>query len=507
MIEEATTTDEEKTDVEAPADDAAEETSSVPSKWEQNRSPILLVVFGLLVAFVLMNLHLVAMFPNYQALNAITNRDLDTARWWLDVAQQISPYNSESQFLLARIHRREGDVEAAEESLALAEDLGCNADKLQRARKMLDIQRGNLGEDQSEFTETLTAAPWDMHDIYESYIVGSMTKHEYGFARRLIEEWITHCSEHERDNAVPYYYKGRFLATFGEWPYAEDEFRRAVEKDPTLYKAHLSLGDVLSKTKYYDEAIESYAVAMSGLPIVADAARVGQASCLRAKGQLDDARKLVELVLADRPDMKEASIELGHLELADKNYDKACDLIGPHVSETSRDYDLLDAYAGALKSAGKKEEAEKFAKRADDGKSGLERIESLSRLLAENPNDFQRRVELASNHLDYGTAVVGVQGLEVILAENPDHQPALEKLAEYYEAHRDEAAGYGALAIEYRDRLSRAKTRAEEAKKKAEQAANDKSTPDTDATSEDTDDKEVSKETEEEEKKNAADSP
>jgi len=81
---------------------------------------------------------------------------------------------------------------------------------------------------------------------------------------------------------------GNLLMERGDFLWAQDHFRRAVEMRPDFPSAHLGLGSTLLNLKRADEAAQEFQVALR-LGHVPEFAENGLACALALQGKLDDA--------------------------------------------------------------------------------------------------------------------------------------------------------------------------------------------------------------------------
>lgn len=106
-----------------------------------------------------------------------------------------------------------------------------------------------------------------------------------------------------------YSYYGQALLANADPDKAYDAFRRALESDPNDFEANLEMGVLLRRDEKYEAALEYFHHALEVHP--GDfGARYQIASTELAAGQLEQARRDLESIVADSPNFTEAHVSL-----------------------------------------------------------------------------------------------------------------------------------------------------------------------------------------------------
>ena len=90
-------------------------------------------------------------------------------------------------------------------------------------------------------------------------------------------------------HAEPYYYKGLYYSNLGEKAIALRSFNDAIQHDYNFLDAHIEKGIILFEQKKYNEAYQSFNLAMTISPKYADA-YYWMGKCQEAIGQRDEAK-------------------------------------------------------------------------------------------------------------------------------------------------------------------------------------------------------------------------
>src|SRR5262249_54019034 len=133
---------------------------------------------------------------------------------------------------------------------------------------------------------------------------------QFGYAERALDRWL----ERRPDDVLAFFWRGQVLQSRAQLPRALADFRRAVELAPEDEVARSRLAHALLTNRQPGEAAGHFEFLLRRRPDDA-AAGVGLARCRRAAGAVDEARDLLERVLADHPDYGPALAERGKMEL------------------------------------------------------------------------------------------------------------------------------------------------------------------------------------------------
>jgi predicted Zn-dependent protease len=220
-----------------------------------------------------------------------------------------------------------------------------------------------------------------------------------------------------------------------------EDFRRALELDPSRQNARVRLSICLLDLGSYSEA----------LPLLEQLARekpgdvevsTRLARCFHMLGRPDDARRTLDDALKLHPENGRALRTRGQFALSSNppRLAEAEGYLARAAAALPDDYQAQWFYAEVLRQLGKAEEAKAQVKKAEDVKERTERVNELrSRKLAEQPLDPALHVEMGTLMMRTGHAQAGERWMLSALGLDPDFRPAHAALATYYEGTGDKA--------------------------------------------------------------------
>jgi predicted Zn-dependent protease len=162
---------------------------------------------------------------------------------------------------------------------------------------------------------------------------------------------------------------------------------------------------------------------------------LGLARCRLELGQIDQARQVLNDLLAAHPDDALALGERGMLELQTGRLDEAERCLRQATALVPYERSLVYSYVLALQQQNKKGEAAVWETRLERIDEDLKRISEVMQAIHAAPNDPAPRHEAGVILLRNGQEQEGLRWLANALQQNPNYQPAHEVLAEYYEKH------------------------------------------------------------------------
>ncbi len=185
-------------------------------------------------------------------------------------------------------------------------------------------------------------------------------------------------------------------------------YREALDLKPGYLEAALIASAVLLELDRPLEAAEPFVVLEERYP---DSARVKnyRGRCLYRAGESTEARRLFEEALAIQPDFAEALGNLGVLYWENGDLDKAVEFLGRAAEIAPTDPDIVYNVGMVYSQLGQTGEA----------------VNVLTHFMSLETENLDARVHLAVLLIDTGEVERGVEQLEIVLAEQPDHEDAL----------------------------------------------------------------------------------
>jgi predicted Zn-dependent protease len=364
--------------------------------------------------------------------------ELRTALW-------IAPQRPQTYFLLARTHRRLGELDAVPALLRHAVKLGGDPQWADRERWLLLAQSGRLGEAEPHLPELLIDPGGDGPDICEAYVLGYFGNLRTSEARQLLDVWQKDYPE----DAQSHFMQGYLNFGLSRYREAAADYRRGLELAPDITLMRYRLAEVLIQAGEWEEAGKELLRCLDEDAQNPDILTTW-AKCLSHCGQPDRAREVIEGVLAQTPDHVDAHQVLAELDLAEGRFQHALPHLQAVVSRRPYERQSRWALARTLQALGRAEEAKRHFDYVSEAEQAMDRVARLTRQVVARTEDTQLRYEIGTLLLKYGPPEDGIKWLMTVLQLAPDHRGAHEALTAFYDArgrwqeaefHRRQASG------------------------------------------------------------------
>ena len=399
-----------------------------------------------------------ARLPLSYARRALDNRNVSDARRFVGLASTLGASRAETEFWLARICRRTGNLTDMKYHLERAEDAGLERLRSEREQMLAMAQMGQLAGIEEKLKDWLASGDRNQREICEAYANGLARTTRFPELENLLNAWQ---ADHP-DDPEPHFRRGRIREHQRMFSAAEEEYAQAFAKNARFLAAAHSLGRLAIEKKEIDGALEYFRLC-SDVPdhIAAD---VGIARCLKASGRSDEARELLLAALdasdeawelsyyavGEGPDKALAARELGNICLEARDYERAEHWLEFAIRENSRDLLARYAYATLLRQTRRQVEAEKEFERVRVARQALERAGSFHDRIDRRPDDVEARYELGKALLDYESEQKGLYWLQSVLVYDPNHRATHLALADFFDSRSGESAHYRDLARRHR---------------------------------------------------------
>jgi tetratricopeptide (TPR) repeat protein len=357
---------------------------------------------------------------------------LDEAQGHLDLCLRVRFASASVRLLAARTARRRDAYDEAERHLEACERLGGEAEGARLERVLLTAQEGDL-DDMEGLLKARTAA-----DGPEAALVlEALAK---GYANRFWHAEALACADRllrrEPDHPQAWLLRARAreaLADGGEEEGgALHDYEKAVELRPSG-EARLGLARALYHAGRPWEAALRYEKVRRTLP-AAPEVLLGLARCRFALHETDEARRLLDELLAWRPDHADALAERGRLAYREGQAEEAEGWLRRAATAAPAwdcvPHRLLYQY---LRAAQKDEEAGRWLGALRAREAEALRVDRLVLQTNRDPGNLALRFEAALALMRLGRERDGVAGLFVVLEQDPRHGPAHAALADYFE--------------------------------------------------------------------------
>lgn len=388
--------------------------------------------------------------PKWQARRALADRQPERAQQWLDVVDRLAVHDGEAEFLRARAFRKQGRLDKTRDALLRAAKLGYPVERLEREQWLALAQAGQLREAEPHLPGLLTDPEEDAAEICEAYVTGFIRGHRADQAAALLDVWAADFP----DDPLPWLMRGKLLIELSQWPQAEQALEKARSLRPDDPEAAYYLASVFVERRRLPEALELYE--RSATAAEDDEARgralIGQVRCLRTLGRSEDARRVTEEILRKSPGNRDALIELGRLEADAGNFDEAVAALGKADARSHPDIEVRYAWAGALRGAGRVDDARAEFERVGKAQTELARATGLVNRVLKSPADVDARYEAGRIFLEYGEPEKGLIWLQSVLNYAPAHGPTCRLLADYYRRRSADDPRFAELARFYAEK-------------------------------------------------------
>jgi Tfp pilus assembly protein PilF len=354
------------------------------------------------------------------------------ARTHFNICLRIWPWSRSTVLHLwaAQAARRESDFEEARRLLHECQTtLHDNSPEAVLEWAMLRAANGDLETTTEPLQQLARQEPAVLPAVYEALAEGYLIQSRILNALRTLDEWL----KLDPNNPQAWFVRAKIHRHVGAAQAVLADCQRVLELDPERGEARWWLAVSLLDVGRYQEAyqqLEILAVSHSQDVNV----QVRRAICLWRLERDEEARGLLDGVLAEHPDHGLALRTRGQMLLKTGQYAEA----EPWLREAARvlpyEHATQNALWECLRQQGKTEEAEAQRERTE---ALFERLSELTDILShrmqQKPDDPSLHCRLGTLYLQLGSPQVGENWLLSALRLDPHYQPALEALAQYYQ--------------------------------------------------------------------------
>jgi Tfp pilus assembly protein PilF len=375
--------------------------------------------------------------------SALERDDFDSARRHFAECLKVWPHSAETHFLAARAARRGGALGAAQRELGEAARLDWVPEALALERALLRAQAGELPAVEKYLTACLAVDHPDAELIVEVLAPTYLRHYDLGRARVCGERWV----ELRPDSARAWCLLGDVFEREGNKPRAEAAYREAVEIDPEHSTARFGLCWMLLEARRLAEAEGHLEDLLRQRPDDPETV-VLAARCDDALGRHDLAVRLLDELLAARPDHAGALAQRGRLELDSGRAKQAEPFLRRAAQKAPFDAEVLMLLVRCLKQVGTAEEVQKVEQRRQGALRDTVEVQRLMRETSRHPDDPDLRRRVGELYLRNGQPQEGLRWLAGALQVKPDHPATHRALADYFEklGQRERAEAHRAAA-------------------------------------------------------------
>jgi tetratricopeptide (TPR) repeat protein len=377
------------------------------------------------------------------AREALARGDYAQAQQHLARCARVWPWGAEPRLLQARAARLAREFDRAESYLRECEELGGSPERIALERDLRRVQQEDLPSAEKQLVGRVLRGDPDTILILEVLTPAFLANYRLLDAAECVNRWL----EREPDRLQVWVYRAHVFDLLKNPDEVLASYRRIIQLAPDDLEARLRLAGLLTDVAP-QEAVDcfNYVRDRQG---VSPALLTGLARSRLNLGQADEARQLLDVVLAEQPDNWIALSERARLaqqtesaEAAEKWFRRAA-AIRPY------EMNVLHGLHNCLVQAGKKREAEEVWARVVRVKADLDQISALTRQVAARPHDPALRCEVGTILMRNGLEKEGLGWLATALEEDPRHVATHQALADYYAR-----TGDANRAAEHRQRVA-----------------------------------------------------
>jgi len=407
-------------------------------------------IWPLLAAAVLLSSGLLglegwAYWQERSARRAMAEEHFDEAHQRIDLALLVRERWTSTQLLAARIDRLRGAYSEAEQHLSRCEQLSGMSERVQLEWLLLRCQQGDV----DELSPGLLALV-DRHDpesaaILETLASVYMRHTRYLEALRCLDRW----AELAPDSFRVLDWRGWVSNQLDHRGQAIDDYQKALELQPGRSAVRLSLAEILIDSSREAEAAPHLELLRAEQP-TNPKVLVALARCRMAQARTDEARELLDTVLASHADDFDALLQRGKLEMQNSNFAEAERWLRKALEQSPLDPEARYTLYLSLQAQGNRQEdaARELARWKQDRQSRDRLTRLLRTELDSKPNDPDLAEEAGKLFLAQGKDQLGVYWLERALALDPRRPACHRALITYYERTNNPAK-----AAEHRQQL------------------------------------------------------
>ena len=393
---------------------------------------LLLLAVLLLTGGLALGTHLWAAHHHRAGREALDRRDFAAAQDHFAACARVWFRDPETRLLLARSARQAGDHETAQAALRACRDLGVPDETVVVEGLLVHVRQGNLAAVESALQNRVRRRHPDSVLILEALVPAYLKTYRLDHAGECVRWWI----DLEPGRVEPWEHQADLYARSFNTDLCVASYRRILELDPDHLKARLALAGLLTEGRNPDEALTHFEYVRQRRGDTTDVL-LGLAHCRRALAQFDEARRLLEAVLAREPDHWAALAERGWLAQAAGSDEEAVTWFRQSLARRPAEKEIAYALYTALVRLGRQREAEEVQGRLKGIEADLEEIKQLTREVVKSPRDAELRYRAGAVLMRNGQEDGALGWFASALREDPEHAATHRALAEYHERKGD----------------------------------------------------------------------
>lgn len=383
----------------------------------------------------------------HAAEKAVKDGRMEDAQRDVDFCLSVWPRSVPVHILAARVARLQGDLKGAEEHLSLCLKINHGpSEEIQLEFLLLRVQGGEIDNVVEELLYYVKSGSPESVLILDTLSRAYMQNRRFGQAYTVLSRW----HEVAPDSPEPLRWRAWVLERMSDREGALSDYKKALEIDPTYYPVRLRLAELHLERHDSSAALPILEKLHKEYPEEAEVrARLGQ--CLFDQGRMKEARNLLEAVVKELPNDTSVLVTLARLDIGEDppRYAEAEAFLHRAMELEPTDLEIQYQLIRCLNARGNSKEAFEMQKRHDRDRAMLKRAhETLKADADKTVTDPNALTEVGIIFLRANNERVAFYWLNRALQSDPNHQPALKALVEYYEK-----SGQPTKAAMYRQRL------------------------------------------------------
>lgn len=371
--------------------------------------------------------HLRAWCHYRAAQSALDHYHFAEARNHLAVSLRAWPNSWHVHLLAARAARLDGDSGQAQQYLQHCQQVQPNNPAVLLEWALLRASVGELAAVEEYLRDEVRQGSSQTPLIQEALLMGYIRTYRLGQALASVEEWL----KRQPEDTQALFLRGCVWQQIHRPEMALRSYHRAWELDPQRDDVRWRLAQCLVDLNLADEAVSHLEYLHQRDP-KKEEITIELAGARFKQGQLPEARRLLDAVLAEHPDSVTALRECGRIALAEDDAAEAEKWLRRAARLSPNDPQVFQLLSNALFRQGNQDEAQALQDRLKQTDRDFQRLEQIYlHELGERPNDPVLHSEFGALLLRLGYAEAGRNWLLLALQEDPHCRPAQEALARF----------------------------------------------------------------------------
>jgi tetratricopeptide (TPR) repeat protein len=357
------------------------------------------------------------------ARQAVAERDYGKAQAALDHWLSARPASGEAHLLQAEVDLAMGRPQASLEHLVRAEALGEPKSSTARMMGILKARAGRHVEAEALLRGVLDRSDDSEPDAAEALARVYLETFQFPAARPVLDRWIRDAPRDPR----PFLYRVEIARLEAEEPAVLiQDYRSALQRDPSLDTARLGLAEQLVKANRFEEAAEEFTTCLEREP-ENPGAMVGAGYNALLRGDDETAARWFDRALAIAPDDPVILRERAAVDVQRGEFTAALTRLDRAIALKPTDGESHHRRSLVLRRLGREDEAKSARETALRLRAEDARIVDLRKSLMRSPNDEGLRVELARWLLQRGQRDEAIRWANLVLRDHPG-QPEISRL-------------------------------------------------------------------------------